>query len=86
MPAGGMLEDRIERAWYGANAGAPRDASQIHDDEEAGDGADSDVLETSSVVAESIGSHVRCVLSSLRGVLEIRIRQSLTKFQKWTEC
>ena len=62
VPAGGMLEDRIERAWYGAAGGPPRDQSQLHDKEEAADGADSDVLETSSVVAESIGSHVRCVL------------------------
>ena len=65
VPAGGMLEERIERAWYGAHAGGTRDQSQLPDDDEGADGADSAVLETSSVVAESIGSHVRCVLRVL---------------------
>ena len=61
VPAGGLLEERIERAWYGDSPGGrpPRTPSAPGQPHPGPPSVESDVLETSSEVAESIGSHVR---------------------------
>ncbi len=100
VPAGGLLEDRIDRAWFfaggpplppppagGADLAPPLMRQQIAQQQQqqngrsavlqqqqlqqrsaagAGLAADegSDSLETSSVVAESIGGHVRCAAAA----------------------
>ena len=80
VPAGGLLEDRLERAWFAGTAATallpsppplPRAPAMVP----VADGhmasrrenssSNSEALETSSEVAESIGSHVRRALAHL---------------------